>query len=99
MEEENLEHTSVTVQNVSVREFENKLRAIISDALKPLKEELSIFLEKKVYSTAEAAKLLDLTARTINRHCKDGRIKASKRGHSYRIKHQDLMNFIQVQND
>lgn len=93
-----MKNSSITIQNVTVGDFEDRIKEIVSNIIAPLKEELSMFLEKKVYSTTEAAKLLDITARTVNRHCKNGRIKASKRGHNYRIKHQDLMNFIQVQN-
>lgn len=51
-------------------------------------------MNKKLYSTTEAAKILRLSRIEVFRKIKNGKIKAEKVGHNYAITHEDLLEAL-----
>lgn len=50
--------------------------------------------EEKYYTIEEVAKMLKVVYLTVYRWIQDGKLKAYKAGKQYRIKKQDLDNFV-----
>jgi excisionase family DNA binding protein len=50
--------------------------------------------ELKVYTLKEVAEILQVTRRTIYNYIKDGKLKAFKMGKYWRVRHEDLKEFI-----
>ncbi len=48
----------------------------------------------KVYSINEVEEMLQVTKRTLYSYIKDGRLRATKIGREWRVKHADLQAFI-----
>lgn len=49
---------------------------------------------EKLYTTAEVAELLNVTARTVSTWCKDGLLPAAKVGRQHLISHSDLNEYV-----
>lgn len=50
--------------------------------------------EFKVYSTEEVQEILKVTQRTLYNYIKEGKLRATKIGKYWRVKHNDLHDFI-----
>lgn len=50
--------------------------------------------ELKLYTLREVEKILKVTQRTLYTYIQEGTLKASKSGKYWRVKHNDLMQFI-----
>lgn len=53
----------------------------------------------KIYTPEEVAELLKLKKATIQRHIRNGELKAFKVGRFWRIKEQDLKEFMNIANE
>jgi len=51
----------------------------------------------KYYTTDEVAVVCRVTKETVRDWCRDGKIKATKRGRSYLISEDDLKDYLEVQ--
>jgi len=49
---------------------------------------------EKLYTTKQAAEVLQVSVITIRRYIKSGKLKASKIGKDYRIKESDIENLL-----
>lgn len=87
----------ILIDDVSYEEMEAKFKAMLEETIKPLRNDFSMFLNNRVYTVSEIAKLLGVSSRTVNRYCKDEIIKASMIGNSYRITHKHLQEFLNKQ--
>jgi len=50
--------------------------------------------ELKLYTLREVEKILKVTQRTLYTYIQEGTLKASKSGKYWRVKHADLMEFV-----
>ena len=50
--------------------------------------------ELKLYTLREVEKILKVTQRTLYTYIQEGTLKASKSGKYWRVKHADLMDFV-----
>ena len=50
--------------------------------------------EIKAYSIEEVSQILKVTRRTLYTYLKDGRLRATKIGKEWRVRHQDLEAFL-----
>jgi excisionase family DNA binding protein len=50
--------------------------------------------ELKLYTLREVEKILKVTQRTLYTYIREGTLKASKSGKYWRVKHADLMDFV-----
>ena len=50
--------------------------------------------ELKIYTVPELIEILKVTNRTLHRYLNAGKLKGFKVGHNWRVKHEDLMAFI-----
>lgn len=50
--------------------------------------------EIKAYSIEEVSQILKVTRRTLYNYLKDGRLRATKIGKEWRVRHQDLEAFL-----
>lgn len=48
----------------------------------------------KIYTLKEVEDILKVTQRTLYNYIKEGKLKASKVGREWRVRHQDLEDFI-----
>ncbi len=53
-------------------------------------------LEVKLYDIKEVAKILDISTRTVSSYIKDGKIKALKIGGKWKIKEDDLKEYLEI---
>ncbi len=51
--------------------------------------------ELKIYSVKESASILQVTQRTLYNYIKEGKLKAVKVGKYWRVRHEDLKEFIE----
>ena len=49
---------------------------------------------KEMLTIKEAAKLLDVSTRTVNRYIKDGKLKAYMVGNKWRFEKEEIQRFI-----
>ena len=53
--------------------------------------------EIRLYTVAETGKILKVCDRTIRDYIKSGKLEAFKVSNNWRIKHQDLENFVNIE--
>lgn len=59
------------------------------------KRRLTMNKDIKVYTVAEVMEILQVTQRTVYAYIKNGNLKAVKLGKYWRIRHEDLKEFIE----
>lgn len=78
-------------------EIKSAIAEIVGKEMKLLSLEKSQKIQDNmVFSVKEAAKFLGLNPQTISKYCKDGHIKAIKKGKSWLITQEAINNYLKT---